>query len=176
MIVQIKCFVCDGLTLDDLECRICEGKGQIEDLLKLSINDLKIWAERLLHQQQELDAQQHEIHEMENRLVQREEEIQNREEELEHMRTDLDNSLDAYELYNDKYKELNNYYLSKVRKLQSEMSKRNEEIQNLSRQINHSGASSSDQDQAGIMRELVVSLSKLITELERKEDFLPPPQ
>ena len=58
MIVQIKCFVCDGLTLDNLECQICEGKGQIEDLLKLSINDLKIWAERLLHQQQELDAQQ----------------------------------------------------------------------------------------------------------------------
>jgi len=26
------------------------------------------------------------------------------------------------------------------------------------------------------MRELVVSLSKLITELEKKEDFLPPPQ
>ena len=34
---------------------------------------------------------------------------------------------------------------------------------------------SSDQDQAAIMRELVVSLSKLITELEKKEDFLPPP-
>jgi len=27
-----------------------------------------------------------------------------------------------------------------------------------------------------IMRELVVSLSKLIAELEKKEDFLPPPQ
>ena len=105
MIAKIKCFVCDGLTLDDLECRICEGKGQIESLLKLSVEDLKIWAERLQQQQQELDAQHHEIHEMENRLVQREEEIQNKEEELERMRADLDNSLDAYELYNDKYKE-----------------------------------------------------------------------
>ena len=176
MIVKIKCFVCDGLTLDDLECRICEGKGQIESLLKLSIEDLKIWAERLQQQQQELDAQHHEIHEMENRLVQREEEIQNKEEELERMRADLDNSLDAYELYNDKYKELNDHYLSKVRQLQSEMSKRNEEFQQLSRQITNSGAPSSDQDQAAIMRELVVSLSKLITELEKKEDFLPPPQ
>ena len=92
------------------------------------------------------------------------------------MKADLDSSLDAYELYNDKYKELNNHYLSKVRQLQSEMSKRNEEIQQLSRQITKSGAPSSDQDQAAIMRELVVSLSKLITELEKKEDFLPPPQ
>ena len=176
MIAKIKCFVCDGLTLDDLECRICEGKGQIESLLKLSVEDLKIWAERLQQQQQELDAQHHEIHEMENRLVQREEEIQNKEEELERMRADLDNSLDAYELYNDKYKELNDHYLSKVRKLQSEMSKRNEEFQQLCRKINNSGAPSSDQDQAAIMRELVVSLSKLITELEKKEDFLLPPQ
>jgi vacuolar-type H+-ATPase catalytic subunit A/Vma1 len=92
------------------------------------------------------------------------------------MRADLDNSLDAYELYNDKYKELNDHYLSKVRQLQSEMSKRNEEFQQLSRQITNSGAPSSDQDQAVIMRELVVSLSKLIAELEKKEDFLPPPQ
>ena len=176
MVVQIKCFVCDGATLDDRECQVCEGKGQIESLLKLSMEDLRTWAERLLLQQQELDAHQHEIHEVENRLVQREEEIQNREEELERTRADLDNSLDAYELYNDKYKELNNYYLSKVRKLQSEMSKRNEEIQQLSRQITNSGTPSSDQDQAAIMRELVVSLSKLITELEKKEDFLPPPQ
>ena len=176
MIAQIKCFVCDGLTLDDLECRICKGKGQIENLLKLSIEDLRIWAERLLQQQQELDAQQHETHEMENRLVQRDEEIQTREEELERMRVDLDNSLDAYELYNDKYKELNNYYLSKVRQLQSEMSKRNEEIQQLSKQINTSGVPRSDQDQEGIVRELVVSLSKLIVELEKKEDFLPPPK
>jgi len=71
MIVKIKCFVCDGLTLDDPECRICEGKGQIESLLKLSVEDLKIWAERLQQQQQELDAQHHEIHEMENRLAAR---------------------------------------------------------------------------------------------------------
>ena len=54
MIVKIKCFVCDGLTLDDQECRICEGQGQIESLLKLSVEDLKIWAERLQKQQQEL--------------------------------------------------------------------------------------------------------------------------
>ena len=122
MAVQIKCFVCNGVTSDDRECRVCEGKGQIESLLQLRVEDLKNWAEWLQQQQQELDAQHQEIHEMENRLVQRE-----------------------------------------------------EEIQQLSRQITKSGAPSSDQDQAAIMRELVVSLSKLITELEKKEDFLPPP-
>ena len=78
MAVQIKCFVCNGVKLDDRECRVCEGKGQIESLLKLSVEDLKNWAERLQQQQQELDAQHQEIHEMENRLVQREEEIQNK--------------------------------------------------------------------------------------------------
>ncbi|MEC8255033.1 MAG: hypothetical protein VX004_06160, partial [SAR324 cluster bacterium] len=69
MAVQIKCFVCNGVILDDRECRVCEGKGQIESLLKLSVEDLKNWAERLQQQQQELDTQHQEIHEMENRLV-----------------------------------------------------------------------------------------------------------
>ena len=41
MAVQIKCFVCNGVILDDRECRVCEGKGQIESLLKLSMEDLK---------------------------------------------------------------------------------------------------------------------------------------
>ena len=54
MAVQIKCFVCNGVTLDDRECRVCEGKGQIESVLKLSVEDLKNWAERLQQQQQEL--------------------------------------------------------------------------------------------------------------------------
>ena len=60
MAVQIKCFVCNGVTSDDRECRVCEGKGQIESLLQLRVEDLKNWAERLQQQQQELDAQHQE--------------------------------------------------------------------------------------------------------------------